>query len=100
MQKFSVSLLCWGSSGKKQLEKQITDPHFGGGSWGEHRINSTGDPSAELLVQGFSSSSKEKALQFMGIFVFGFDCGGFKRAAEQGSRGPDPLVLGGPSYCK
>lgn len=60
----------------------------------------TRDLSTGFLVRGFSSSSEEKPLQFVGIFVFGFGCGRFKRAAERGSGGPDPLVLGGPSYRK
>lgn len=80
--------------------RKIANPHFGGGSQGEHRINSTRDLSTELLVQGFSSSSEEKPLLFVGIFEFRFGCGRFKRAAERESEGPDPLVLGGPSYHK
>lgn len=79
----------------------MANPCFSGGSQEEHRINSTRDLSTALLAQGFSSSSEEKPLQFVGtFFVFTFGCGSLKRAAERGSGGPDPLMLGGPSYRK
>lgn len=80
----------------------MANPHFSGGSQEEHHINSTRDLSTAVLVQGFSSSSEEKPLQFVGFFfcVFTFGCGSLKRAAQRGSGGPDPLMLGGPSYRK
>lgn len=46
----------------------MANPYFGGESQEEHRINSTRDLSTAVLVQGFSSSSEEKPLQFVGIF--------------------------------